>query len=231
MDGGAGLLEVVDGLAGPVRVLCDVTTTLYDAPRRFGPQKGATPEQVEELDQLLRRFAERCDKMTEANTPGAGAAGGLGFAMLAFFNATLRPGTYIPGMVIGPDFKSVNLTVAKNFAVTSRTRLQVRLDAFNLFNNKNLAQPTAGITASNFGVITSVVAVNTPGYPRTAQVGFDRRVGVPRRGHQVAFARMTMRVNDHKPDSILLLLLQLLLSGWREVVAELRWPPETRSKS
>ena len=47
---------------------------------------------MEELDELLRRLAERCGKMTEATTPGAGAAGGLGFGMLAFFGATLRPG-------------------------------------------------------------------------------------------------------------------------------------------
>ncbi len=43
MDGGAGLLEVLDRLPGPTRVLCDVSTRLYDAPRLFGPQKGATP--------------------------------------------------------------------------------------------------------------------------------------------------------------------------------------------
>ena len=46
---GAGLLEVLDELPGPTRVLCDVTTTLYDAPRLFGPQKGATPEQVADV--------------------------------------------------------------------------------------------------------------------------------------------------------------------------------------
>jgi len=50
MDAGAGLLEVLGELPGPTRVLCDVTTRLYDAPRLFGPQKGATPEQVAELE-------------------------------------------------------------------------------------------------------------------------------------------------------------------------------------
>ena len=44
------------------------------------------------MDQLLARLAKRCGKSIEANTPGAGAAGGLGFAMLAFFGATLRGG-------------------------------------------------------------------------------------------------------------------------------------------
>ncbi|MEA2710716.1 MAG: glycerate 2-kinase [Phycisphaerales bacterium] len=78
-----------------ITVACDVTNPLFGdhgAARIFGPQKGATPEQVEELDQLLRQLATRCGKLAEAETPGAGAAGGLGFAMLAFFNAQLRPG-------------------------------------------------------------------------------------------------------------------------------------------
>lgn len=78
-----------------ITVACDVTNPLYGpsgAARIFGPQKGATPEQVEELDALLQRLAERCGKVAEANTPGAGAAGGLGFAMLAFFDAKLRSG-------------------------------------------------------------------------------------------------------------------------------------------
>src|SRR5207302_8330205 len=78
-----------------ITVASDVTNPLFGpngAAAVFGPQKGATPQQVEELDGLLRRLAERCGKMDVANSPGAGAAGGLGFAMMAFFNATLRPG-------------------------------------------------------------------------------------------------------------------------------------------
>jgi glycerate kinase len=78
-----------------ITVACDVTNPLFGpmgASRIFGPQKGATPAQVEELDGLLKRLAERCGKLDAANTPGAGAAGGLGFAMLAFFDAHLRRG-------------------------------------------------------------------------------------------------------------------------------------------
>jgi glycerate kinase len=78
-----------------ITVACDVTNPLFGptgAAAVYGPQKGATPEQVERLDALLKQLAERCGKMPEASAPGAGAAGGLGFAMLAFFGATLRPG-------------------------------------------------------------------------------------------------------------------------------------------
>jgi glycerate kinase len=78
MDGGAGLLEVLDRLPGPVRVLCDVATQLYDAPLLYGPQKGASPEQVAELE---RRFRAMSQLAPYAELPGSGAAGGLGAAL------------------------------------------------------------------------------------------------------------------------------------------------------
>lgn len=81
-----------------ITVACDVTNPLHGpngAAPVFGPQKGATPQIVRELDDALRSLAERLGKTKEAATPGAGAAGGLGFGMLAFFNATLRPGVQI----------------------------------------------------------------------------------------------------------------------------------------
>jgi glycerate kinase len=88
MSAGAGLLEVLDALPAPTTVLCDVQTTLYDAPRMFGPQKGATPEQVVELE---ARFRADRRLAPYAQLPGSGAAGGLG-AALAFLGAELVPG-------------------------------------------------------------------------------------------------------------------------------------------
>src|SRR5437868_5233554 len=87
MDAGGGMFEVLDALP-PATVLCDVRTTLYDAPRLFGPQKGATPEQVAELE---RRFRAMDGLAAYADLPGAGAAGGLG-AALASLGAELVPG-------------------------------------------------------------------------------------------------------------------------------------------
>ena len=79
-----------------ITVACDVTNPLFGpsgAAPVYGPQKGATPEDVTQLDEMLRGLANRLGKLNEANTPGAGAAGGLGFGMLAFFpSATLRGG-------------------------------------------------------------------------------------------------------------------------------------------
>jgi glycerate kinase len=79
----------------PIIVACDVDNPLYGdrgAAVVFGPQKGATPEQVAWFDAQHRALAERCLKQSEALSPGTGAAGGLGWALTSFFNAQLVPG-------------------------------------------------------------------------------------------------------------------------------------------
>nr|WP_298055481.1 glycerate kinase [uncultured Halomonas sp.] len=61
----------------------------------FGPQKGASSEQVEQLDRALKRFADMTAQAVGHDyreLPGAGAAGGMGFAARAFLKATLKPG-------------------------------------------------------------------------------------------------------------------------------------------
>ncbi len=61
----------------------------------YGPQKGATPEQVPELDKALRRWAHVVAQAVgtdQSDIPGAGAAGGVGFAAAAVLGASLRPG-------------------------------------------------------------------------------------------------------------------------------------------
>ena len=75
-------------------IICDVDNPLYGengAAHIYGPQKGASPCEVEQLDHGLRNFASL---MTDgvATTPGAGAAGGVGGGLMAFLNATLTPG-------------------------------------------------------------------------------------------------------------------------------------------
>ena len=80
VDGGAGLREVLRELPVPTTVLCDVRTTLADAARLFGPQKGATPATVRVLE---RRLAAMDEIAPYGGLPGAGAAGGLGAALAA----------------------------------------------------------------------------------------------------------------------------------------------------
>jgi glycerate kinase len=105
--GGAALaaLATVDlaglhpGLAGAeVVVACDVDNPLTGprgAAAVYGPQKGATPDEVEMLDAALVHWADVVADVTGTDlrdAPGAGAAGGVGFAALALLGATLRPG-------------------------------------------------------------------------------------------------------------------------------------------
>lgn len=72
----------------------------------FGPQKGASPEDVQLLDKALAHFAAVCRHTTgrdEANTPGTGAAGGLGFLIKSFFQAEFKPGVELIAGLAGLD--------------------------------------------------------------------------------------------------------------------------------
>lgn len=82
-------------------IACDVDNPLTGpngASAIFGPQKGADPAMVQQLDACLKRFAD-CVRASNGRdidpVPGAGAAGGLGGAFLAFCNAQLKPGIEI----------------------------------------------------------------------------------------------------------------------------------------
>ena len=84
-----------------IRVACDVTNPLVGekgASRIFWPQKGATEAMIVELDRNLGHFADVIKKSLRVdvkNVPGAGAAGGMGAALMAFLNAELRSGIEI----------------------------------------------------------------------------------------------------------------------------------------
>ena len=88
VDGGAGMREVLSSLPAGTVALCDVRTRLRDAARLYAPQKGATPEDVRELE---RRLAAMQDLTPFADRPGSGSAGGLGAAFAAL-GARLVPG-------------------------------------------------------------------------------------------------------------------------------------------
>ena len=104
VDGGAGLLEVVTELPAPTRVACDVDVPLLDAVRLFAAQKGATAEQLPELEARLAPLEAYAD------LPGAGAAGGLG-AALASLGAELVRGAELVLDVIGFDPGGYDLAV------------------------------------------------------------------------------------------------------------------------
>lgn len=94
-----GCRRFIIGLGGCRFVLAsDVRNPLYGpegAAHVFAPQKGATPDMVDELDRRARHFAELSARRMgwDASTlPGAGAAGGLGYAFLQYLQATMESG-------------------------------------------------------------------------------------------------------------------------------------------
>ena len=83
------------------KIACDVTNPLCGengCSAVYGPQKGANPSMIMEMDKWLRYYAALArEKFPKANPneSGTGAAGGLGFAFLTFTNAVLEPGIKI----------------------------------------------------------------------------------------------------------------------------------------
>lgn len=79
-------------------IACDVTNPLCGSQgcsAIYGPQKGATPEIIKRMDKDIAAFADLAEKstgITGSELPGAGAAGGLGFAFHTFLQGTLTPG-------------------------------------------------------------------------------------------------------------------------------------------
>ncbi|MGX9755369.1 glycerate kinase [Clostridioides difficile] len=107
------------------KIACDVNNPLFGtdgAAYIYGPQKGATPEIIEELDNGLRNFAKIVKHDLDkdiANIEGTGAAGGLGFAFLAFLNSKLESGVKI----ILEEIKLENELKCADIVITGEGRL------------------------------------------------------------------------------------------------------------
>jgi len=112
-----------------IEVACDVDNPLFGkrgAAYIYGPQKGADPEMVKELDRGLENFADivaRDMGKEISELPGAGAAGGLGAGLAAFTGASLRPGTDIVIEVTGLDkkIKDADLVITGEGAMDEQT--------------------------------------------------------------------------------------------------------------
>jgi len=112
-----------------VDVACDVTNPLTGpsgASAVYGPQKGATPEMVAELDAALKHFAEiiRRDLGVDVESlPGAGAAGGLGAGLVAFTGARLRPGAemVLEALKLDDRIKGADLVITGEGRLDSQT--------------------------------------------------------------------------------------------------------------
>lgn len=106
-------------------VMCDVNNPLVGgngASAVFGPQKGATPAMVERLDAGMKHYASVIEKdlgISVADRSGAGAAGGLGAALMVFLGATLKSG--IETLLDLVDFNT--LLSDADFVITGEGRM------------------------------------------------------------------------------------------------------------
>ena len=105
-DGGAGAIAAIREAGGPaearLELLCDVRTRFEDAPRTFGPQKGAGPESVARLERRLDELAGELPR-DPRGIEMTGAAGGLAGGLWAAFGADLRPGAEFVLDAVGFD--------------------------------------------------------------------------------------------------------------------------------
>jgi glycerate kinase len=112
-----------------IEAACDVNNPLTGpkgASAVFGPQKGATPEMVAALDANLIRYASIINRdlgVQVESVPGAGAAGGMGAALLAFLGAQLRPGIEIIMEAVGFEaiVKHADMVITGEGRIDSQT--------------------------------------------------------------------------------------------------------------
>lgn len=118
-DGGLGALEAIEEAGGLGRVelvaACDVLVGFLDAARVFAPQKGATRPQVAELVERLDRLADEYETrfgVDVRDVPGAGAAGGLGGAVVALGGRLELGYRLVAGLVgLGPSLARAELVI------------------------------------------------------------------------------------------------------------------------
>ena len=110
-------------------IACDVTNPLcgeQGCSAVYGPQKGATPAMIADMDGWLAQYASIAKSVSDKadpHHPGAGAAGGLGFAFLTFVNAKLQPGIDIVlrEIHIEEDVKNADIVVTGEGRLDSQT--------------------------------------------------------------------------------------------------------------
>ncbi|MFV5590847.1 glycerate kinase [Acinetobacter variabilis] len=137
----------------------------------FGPQKGATSEMVQQLDRNLRHFADLVETSLDIsfkNFPGAGAAGGLGFGLMAFAGAKLQSGVTL---------------------ITEQNRLAEKIaDADYVLTGEGKIDHQTALGKTPFGVAQVAQQLNKPviafaglvseGIESLYQTGFSQIIGI-----------------------------------------------------
>lgn len=160
-----------------VTVACDVENPLcgdQGASAVYGPQKGATPEMVKQLDAALCHYAailQRDLGKDVANVPGAGAAGGLGAGLMAFLDARLERGVDIV-------LRAVNMRERVRHAHLVFTG-EGAMDRSSVYGK---APVGVARVAKEFGVpVVAVVGAAGAGYEKVYKHGIDAVVPIPLR--------------------------------------------------
>jgi glycerate kinase len=176
-EGGAALarLHHLEGqtdsrLIRPViEVACDVRNPLLGpegASAIYGPQKGATPAMIAELDAALARYADVIEDFvgrSVRDVPGAGAAGGLGAGLLAFLDARLRSGAEL----VLDATKFAARVAGADLVITGEGRADAQSAYGKLTQAVTHAARAAGVRAA------MVVGGTAPGYEALLSQGVD----------------------------------------------------------
>lgn len=154
-----------------VIALCDVTNPLcgpQGASAVFGPQKGATPDQIEALDAALGRFADVVGEQMDLNVrdmPGAGASGGLGAALVVFCGASLRPGFE----VVSEAVRLADSLAGADLVLTGEGRLDAQTLA-----GKGVRGVAAMAKANGRPGVAAIVGSDALGADGAAAIGIER---------------------------------------------------------
>jgi glycerate kinase len=157
-EGGAALRQLhhLEGQTDPrlirpsIEVACDVRNPLLGpegASAIYGPQKGATPAMIVELDAALATYADVIEAFVGRNVrdvPGAGAAGGLGAGLLAFLDARLRSGAEL----VLDATKFASRIVGADLVITGEGRADAQSAYGKLTQAVTLAARAAGVRAA-----------------------------------------------------------------------------------
>ncbi len=177
-----------------ILVACDVTNPLCGpegASAIYGPQKGATPAMVAELDAALAHYAtiiKRDLGKDVRDLPGTGAAGGLGAGLLAFLKATLTPGAPLILDTLGFDshLRGASLLFTAEGRIDQQTTY-----------GKAVAAVAARAKAAGVPVIALAGSLG-PGYETLYQMGIDAIIPLPDAPMSLkqARARTTLLLTD-----------------------------------
>lgn len=146
-----------------VVLLTDVSTVLADAAQVFGPQKGASPDEVAQLASALQTWAEvavrdLADGARVDDLPGTGAAGGLGFALACAIGARFAPGAPAVAELVG----LLDALEGADLVVTGEGRLDATSSAGKVVGE------VAGLAEARGLPVAGIVGQRAAGAPQLA---------------------------------------------------------------